>query len=551
MVSRKKPAKKAHKKKSLSRKRFRLSRVQALVVAVVLAVVGLFVVLATEASGTPSYQYSWSAYCNSSHGSSSESEVQTCKDNSAEALVYRLYRGLYERNPDSGGYAFWTQKLAGERVKPVELGLVTDRVSKMGSDAAFVNALYKNVLGRNPRGKEASFWTKRLAASGSKKWSRQQVAIQFSTSSEALRVNRSRFNQFAATAPKVSVVQVAAQDQRQRFDAMLSDYQQPNKTYMNSVADLAKKSATERDKAKYIASKKAPSASDLKAIADQKSAIEGYYGEVSAKAETAKANSQAAGRLYSRAVELAQYAKDIARHSVYGINKIQARYKATLGYETNINNYYKSIGENILQATNYYTLAEQKYKDEQQRLAQEAAKKQSSSGGSGGGSGSSGSSNSSATPAARGQVKITKILPEGWNSSWCILSKTAKSAEYRKCLVGDFKRIEGVAAKVTKSGSIKACGVFRAERARKTTAFIEIYKAKTWLTPNYHLTNQNKLAETKKQLIPTGDNVAQNVCTKDIKVQAGQVIEVYPSAGDMSESHDGSYWAYFNSLTIN
>ena len=216
----------------VAKKKRGISRVQALVIVLVLAVIGVVAVALSSASGTPNYQYSWNKYCVAAHGSSNAADVKKCKERSAEAMVYRLYRGLYDKSPDDGGYKFWTQKLAGDRVRVVDTDLLVSRVGKMGSDTAFVKALYTDMLLRKESKitqKEIDQWVGRLKAEGNKKWSREKVAYQFAISGEAIRKNDERWTKFVASAPTVTVVQTAAQAQRKRFDDMLLSYQQPDR----------------------------------------------------------------------------------------------------------------------------------------------------------------------------------------------------------------------------------------------------------------------------------------------------------------------------------
>jgi hypothetical protein len=71
--------------------------------------------LLSFAGGTPDYQYSIAEKC------AGDQATQSCKDLSAEALVYRLYVGLSGRQPNKGELADWTQKLAGERSQALKM----------------------------------------------------------------------------------------------------------------------------------------------------------------------------------------------------------------------------------------------------------------------------------------------------------------------------------------------------------------------------------------------------------------------------------------------
>lgn len=362
-----------------------LSKLQALAIAGVLAIIGVVAVVASQASGTPNYQYSANKYCVEANGKSSQKAIIDCKNTSAEAMVYRMYNGLYGRNPDSGGYAFWTQKLAGDRVKITETSLVVDQTKKMGSDTAFVKALYTNMFKRTASQKEVDQWVARLKATGNKNWSRQKVAAQFAISTEAINKNQSAWDNYFARAPKVNVVQTAAQEQRQRYDKMFKEYRQPaerDKEDAQAALNTAKAQLTAAGKA---ADKNPPSAGDLNAIAANQAAAGNAYAIASSRATSAAAKAEAAKRLYDEAKELADYATDIRGNSVYGLKQIGDRYRATKGSATAAKSYAGSTKARVNDIAKKYIVAEKKYQDEQKRLAAIAAANANKGGGGNGG----------------------------------------------------------------------------------------------------------------------------------------------------------------------
>lgn len=98
----------------------------------------------------------------------------------------RLYSGYFERLPDYGGYGFWTTKLrSGSSLKKVSdtFAASSEFKNKYGllSDTAFVQTVYANVLHRAPDSGGLAFWVNRLHKKTS---SRGDVMLNFSESNE-------------------------------------------------------------------------------------------------------------------------------------------------------------------------------------------------------------------------------------------------------------------------------------------------------------------------------------------------------------------------------
>lgn len=286
--------------------------------------------------------------------------------------MYRLYRGISGKSPDTAGYAFWTQKLAGDRVKATELDLTVSQTAKMGSDTAFVKAVYRNMLKREATDKEMLSWRDKLKAEGNKKLTRQKMIVQFAVSSEAIRKNQTDFNAYIARVPAVNVVQNAANDQKKRFNAMLKDYQQPNKSEADKAAALVVQAQKQLDAANAKASKKQAdiTSEDLGAIRTNQSNVEGYYSKAQTYATDTANRAAAAQRLYARSKELANYALDIKGNAVYGITKIGARATAAKQYATAAAGKPKLIKDKINAISGKYAAAIKKYEAEQARLEQ-------------------------------------------------------------------------------------------------------------------------------------------------------------------------------------
>jgi hypothetical protein len=98
------------------------------------------------------------------------------------AAAYRLYGGAFARTPDEGGFRFWTSTLD----KNVSLRDVASQFINSGefigrygsslSNAAFVDALYQNVLSRGGDAGGVAYWNRML---DNKLQDRSDVLVQF------------------------------------------------------------------------------------------------------------------------------------------------------------------------------------------------------------------------------------------------------------------------------------------------------------------------------------------------------------------------------------
>lgn len=99
--------------------------------------------------------------------------------------VIRLYRAYFLRNPDHGGYAFWSGKrAAGWSVTRIssEFAASSEFRNRYGSlsDAQFVDLVYRNVMNRTADASGSAFWVAKMAHG----MPRGQVMASFSESSE-------------------------------------------------------------------------------------------------------------------------------------------------------------------------------------------------------------------------------------------------------------------------------------------------------------------------------------------------------------------------------
>lgn len=364
--------------RNLKKKKRGISKWQALAIVGVLAVIGVVAVVATRASGTRDYQYSWNKYCVPAYGKDDAGEVKNCKNRSAEAMVFRLYNGLFGRNPDAGEYQFWTQKFAGDRMKVAESDLVVRHSAKLGnSDTAFVKAVYRNMLHREATDKEMVAWRTKIKE---KKVTKAMMMVQFAVSNEAITRNQTRFDAFISgpnAVPKVNVVQTAANEQEKRFDAMLLSYAQPTSVDLREVEGDVASAQNQLTAASATASKQAISTSDLNSIKVNQSKAQEAMSHAKARAAVARDRAVEAKRMYDRAEALAKFAPDIADHKKYGITKIKARYNDAKGNAENATAKASAIQDKINAIADKYNAAANKYEAEIKRQEAEAARHKS------------------------------------------------------------------------------------------------------------------------------------------------------------------------------
>ncbi|MEJ7583891.1 MAG: DUF4214 domain-containing protein [Acidimicrobiales bacterium] len=112
--------------------------------------------------------------------------VQAEESQDRNAAILRLYRACFNRPADGSGYFYWLAKLRGG----LSLGSIAVRMTtsqefsrRYGSlsNAAFVDAVYRNVLGHAADPEGRSFWTDRLDRNLT---SRSGMMVQFSESRE-------------------------------------------------------------------------------------------------------------------------------------------------------------------------------------------------------------------------------------------------------------------------------------------------------------------------------------------------------------------------------
>lgn len=190
------------------------SKRNGLIAAGLAAIAGIVFVALSFAGGTPDYQYSVSAKCAGQQAS------QSCKDKSAEAAVYRMYKGVLGWNPDSAGYQYWVQLYAGDRVPTTTVmnrflaqSAPKAKLAPLASDEQFVAYLQKNFTGKTTPVTASNYWVKQLQQ---RKLTRNDVVRKFVFLSESIKYSQPGFNAYLASAAPVAVKQTALAAQTER-----------------------------------------------------------------------------------------------------------------------------------------------------------------------------------------------------------------------------------------------------------------------------------------------------------------------------------------------
>jgi len=189
-------------------------------------------VLARPADGAGLMQ--WTAALSS--GAASPASMVSALASSPEAgltvePVNRLYMAYFHRNPDADGLRYWVWRLrGGTPLGAVSSGFTQspEFISTYGAldDAAFVDLVYRNVLGRPADAAGANYWVAQLRA---RALDRGGVMVNFSESPEYR----------AATAAWNDVVQLYIGLLRRSPDQAAIDFWVPAIRGGRSLADLA------------------------------------------------------------------------------------------------------------------------------------------------------------------------------------------------------------------------------------------------------------------------------------------------------------------------
>lgn len=187
---------------ALTKKPGAFSARKGFVVAGLLALVGAVVVYFSFASSAAAYHYTMWQQC----GVNSSDMTPSCINKSSEALVYRMYQGLLNRNPDQSGNQYWVQALAGDNISSerfVELFVtrfeVKTKLEPLATDKDFVTFMYKNFEAKEKIANSDDYWVKRLAATDKTKLTRNEVIRRFVLGDKANTVFGARFSTYIAS----------------------------------------------------------------------------------------------------------------------------------------------------------------------------------------------------------------------------------------------------------------------------------------------------------------------------------------------------------------
>lgn len=438
---------------------------RSLPVVVIVALVGGFLVFRSFA-GQTLYKYQYSAYqCPGfNKADAAKNTSDSCVGASAEALTFRYYQGVFGRSPDAGGFKFWVQQLAGdrERVSRVAEKMLATREASYDklSNADYVSAAYKNILGRNADPSGQAYWlgqldgkkktrdellrnfaaqakiTPELAAQkmgkptneefvkqayvglmgrpadagglaywkgqlDTKKLAPKDVVARLAIENESIKKHAPAVAAYLAdpTTAKVEVIPTAVKKQEANLYSAAVKANEARDQY-NQISGLVDAGRKARDAAKAQADKNPPTRAHLSAIAANQKTVQGYKSRVPGPAKKiATINSQSKA-FCTDAADIAAYSPDISDA------KVVEQCNKTKLYEAMAGNITKDLDNLIGQIAASYKTAEGKYEAEQRRLAEEAARRaaeeaarRAEGGGGGGGGGGQLNPDACSTPA--------------------------------------------------------------------------------------------------------------------------------------------------------
>lgn len=152
-----------------------------LVIAVWLLLTGGLAWWQASSSALPGAAYRYSATACSSNDAE-------CYKYSAHAGVYRMYRGIFGRQPEGAGFSYWSGRLQEGSSSPTDMASALINSSEWKSqfpnisNDQFVNRMYQLGLGRAPDTAGRNYW---LGELNSGRRSRPQMAASIMTSSES------------------------------------------------------------------------------------------------------------------------------------------------------------------------------------------------------------------------------------------------------------------------------------------------------------------------------------------------------------------------------
>lgn len=355
------------------------SKRNGLIAAGLAALVGVVAVAFSFASTTPNNQYSLYDVCSTSKAGATapDPKVQTCINNSAETMAYRLYRGATGQDPEPTKYSAMVQQLAGDRLRTSTVAGEVVNMNATSGDEQFIKSVYANMLGRPADATGLKYWKAKMAKD-KKLWDRSHVLAQFATTNGAKKHNQAIFSAYSVRAPRVAVRQTAAIAQAARLvrlqaHAKTAAAAAATATAQDKIAKQALASATK------TAGKSSPTMEDLQSIDANRKAATAAKGKAQAASTTA-ARARADAKVgYSKARAVAAYSPDIASNPKYGIKLFKVGYDTTVKAQSSTASAAKSAASSESAIRKAYTAAETKYNNvqiAQEKKAEEAAARQ-------------------------------------------------------------------------------------------------------------------------------------------------------------------------------
>lgn len=359
-------SKRAAKPKSGIRLRKRTRKSWAIPVVLGTVVIGgLFVWNAMAAN---LYPYQYSAYrCHDGKFDKNTINLDDkCVNESAEALTFRFYKGIKDGSPDSGGYNYWVQQLAGDRRQPTDVAstIIAQSGINQQSNNDFVATVYRNMHGIAIDSKGRAYWKKRL---DDKSWSRGKMVAHWASQVNAKKAQRVAFAAYVKRVDRVTITETAIQERDKLLYSAASNSNAARKLYL-PLQQSVKDSRQIRDSARAVSSKMAPSRADLQAIADAEKKVRSYAAAVGGPVIKLKAYERQNAMYSSRATAISDYSPDIQS------NRIKAEYNKTIVYRAATTTISKDLNNLIKEISRFYRTAERKYETAlKEAAAREAA----------------------------------------------------------------------------------------------------------------------------------------------------------------------------------
>jgi hypothetical protein len=321
------------------------------IILVVAALGGLFVW--RSFAQVKLYPYQYSVYqCDS--GKFDKAKINPddkCLQSSAEAITFRLYDASSNKTPDTKGYQYWVQKLAGDRTQPSEASASLINGLKSKNNTQYVEALYNNAFGRKADTRGKVYWKSKL---DKKQWNRERVLAHFAASNESVSKNKAAFANFLIKAPQVKVVQTAVLNRdKQLYTSAINSSKA--KKQSDSIPALQTAAKQAKDSAVTTAKKNSISSGDLTSMQNNDKTVRDNLAKIE-KVKTAIRPLVIANKvIYSKAKDVEDYSPDISAKA------IKKNYDDTQKLYKGVDDSIKALGAYLIDIATNYNQAEDKY----------------------------------------------------------------------------------------------------------------------------------------------------------------------------------------------